>query len=290
MLNQPITRLLKRQLRKTIDQDILNDPKFTKFLSAVNDAYLFNESESELYRRAEEIASRDYAMLNEKLKEKNDFLDTFNHGLAHDVKNHTSNILGLVNMLKKYNGQDNKIMVDKITVKMEETAYQLTSIVQGFLYISKTETNIKDDFTDINKEKLIANIENEINFLKYNKDVKINYNFDKIRYIDAIVRIIFVNLISNSIKYGKPKLPVNIDVNLLETNDSIVLEVIDDGIGMDLTKENIKLFNLFNESRDTKGYGVGLFLVKKIVDKNEGTISVSSELEIGTRIKIVFPK
>lgn len=45
---------------------------------------------------AEKIANTELEKTNEELQSKNDFLDTFNHGMAHDIKNHTSNIIGLV--------------------------------------------------------------------------------------------------------------------------------------------------------------------------------------------------
>ncbi len=72
--------------------------------------------------------------------------------------------------------------------------------------------------------------------------------------------------------------------------DEVFLEVKDNGIGIDLKDQSTKLYNLFNDSGATKGYGVGLFLVKKIVDKHKGKIKINSALNKGTSIKISFPK
>ena len=105
-----------------------------------------------------------------------------------------------------------------------------------------------------------------------------------------ILKIIFVNLISNSIKYSKENKPANIKVRLYSNNYDVFLEVEDDGIGIDLESGQKKLFNLFNEVNGTKGYGVGLFLIRKIVDKNKGKIEVESKVDEGSLFKITMPK
>ncbi len=288
--NKPYTRLLKRQLKKTIGEDLSHLEKLKLFLDLVNDAYIFNIEERELYQRAEEISARDYAKLNQKLVEKNNFLDTFNHGLAHDIKNHSSNIIGLVNMLKKYTQKGDLDKIKQITTKLDESSNQLTSIVQGFLHISREETHLFDEMKIINAQQLINAIENEINFLKQTKPVQINYKINEVFYLESTLKIILVNLVSNSIKYSKPKQPAIIDVEVNSDNNHVFLKVTDNGIGMDLSKGNKKIYNLFNDSNATKGYGVGLFLVKKITDKRKGKIEIKSTLNKGTEIKIIFPK
>ncbi len=286
------TKLLQRQLKKTIGLNIenLSQNNVKKFVDLVNSAYHFNNEEHELYRRAEEISARDFDRLNKELKEKNNFLDTFNHGLSHDIKNHSSNIIGLVNMLKKYSDKGDLKKVKIITEKLEDSSSQLTTIVQGFLQISRAESDLLESYSPIDDTNLIISIENEIAFLKKTKKVKISYHIEKVFFVESTLRIILVNLISNAIKYSKPNQMVIIDVIVKCDADNVYLEVKDNGIGMDLTDKNKKIYNLFNNSNATKGYGVGLFLVKKITDKHKGSIKIKSKLQEGTSINITFPK
>ncbi|HIP35436.1 MAG TPA: HAMP domain-containing histidine kinase [Crocinitomix sp.] len=290
LTNKPLTRLLERQLKKTIGIETIDNPKLKEFINLVNEAYIFNKEEAELYRLAEDISSKDYTELNNKLQQKISFLDTFNHGLAHDIKNHSTNIIGLVNMLKKYTQNENWRMIKKIINNIDDSSRQLTSIVEGFLFLSRNETDKKEEYEIINPKQIIKSVNNEIEYLKQRKEVDITYDIEEIEFIEPIIKIIFVNLISNSIKYSKENKTATISVRLTSDRQNVFLTVKDNGIGIDLKDTNNKLFNLFNNSNATKGYGVGLFLVKKITDLYQGTIKIDSELNKGTIIDIVFNK
>ncbi len=286
---KPMTRLLKRQIKKSFGESMITDARIIHFINLVNDAYLFHDDEKELYRHAEKIANRDYVRINNQLNEKNDFLDTFNNGMAHDVKNHTSNIIGLITMLKKYTQKKDWDMIQEITERLNLSSHQLTSIVKGFLYLSKAESNEGDELMHIQVNDIIQAVEEEIGYLKEVKETCINYNLDKVVYNQYVIKIILVNLISNSIKYSQKDKPAIIDVSLSCDPTHVYVEVNDNGMGMDL-KKNKKLFNLFNTTSHSNGYGVGLFLVKKIIDKNKGEITVNSQVNRGTNIKIKLPK
>ncbi len=290
--NEKYTRLLRRQLRKTIGLNLenLNKSRLISFIEMVNDAYLFNINEQNLYRRAEEIAAREYQKLNNQLIEKNAFLDSFNHGLAHDIKNHSSNILGLVNMQKKYIKKGDLEKLNQITDKLEESSKTLTSIVQGFLHLSRVEADLKEERKPIDPANLIKSIEYEIDYIKRAKKATIIYDIQSVVFVESTLRIILVNLISNAIKYSKKDVPPYVIVKLKCDAKNIYLEVIDNGVGMDLKTGNKKVYNLYNNSNATKGYGVGLFLVKKIADKYKGIINIASIVNVGTTISITFPK
>ena len=165
-------RLLSRQINKSFPDGNYTEEGFQKFVSLVNDAYISNEENRKLFSSVERIANKELEEVNKELQLKNDFLDTFNHGMAHDIKNHTSNIIGLVSMLKKYHARKDEKMIDTIIEKMDTSANQLTAIVQGFLYLSRAEANIDNQFVVINEDEIIIHKEETItykdpDFLKY---------------------------------------------------------------------------------------------------------------------------
>ncbi len=287
---QERTRLLKRQIRKSFGDKEITSPELLKFIDLVNKAYRFKEEEDYFYRRAEEVSNKKYEEVTKKLLERNDFLNSFNHGMAHDVKNHSSNIIGLVQMLKKYTEKKDWKMIAEIIKQLDASSQQLTSIVQGFLYLSHSEFEEGKDYIAISPATLIQEIECEIAYLKARKEVTIDYNLDEVVFNFQIIKIILVNLISNSIKYSKENQPAHVKVNLHCNSEVVMLEVEDNGIGMDLERDKKKLFNLFSDINVTKGYGVGLFLIRKIVDKNKGTIEVESKVGIGSLFKISIPQ
>ena len=284
------TRLLKRQIKKSFGNKEITSPEVLKFIDLVNRSYVFNEEEDAFYRRAEKISNKKYEELTKKLLEKNSFLNSFNHGMAHDIKNHSSNIIGLIQMLKKYTEKENWDKIKEITKRLDSSSNQLTSIVEGFLHLSRMEFEDAKKHSAVSSDTLIKEIEYEIAFLKERKEVVIDYALENVVFNQQILKIIFVNLISNSIKYSKEKETAIINVKLYCDTKNIIIEVEDNGVGIDLKSDKKKLFNLFNDINVTKGYGVGLFLIRKIVDKNKGKIHVESEVNAGTLFKITIPK
>ncbi len=287
-------RLTLRQLRKFPDDTLYTKENIAAFVKLVNDSYNSFDEERRLNNHVVDLSSKELNTINEQLNEKNEFLDSFNHGMAHDIKNHMSNITGLVTMLKKYHTRNEKIVVNTIIEKLELSSNQLTVIVQGFLYLSRAESNIDNQFNIINGEEVINAVKAETLFLTMDRDCEINYKFeiDKLFFSFHVIKIIFVNLISNSIKFSKKGVQAKINVSLIQNPESVVLSVSDNGIGMDLKNPNNKIFQLFNRTGDTKmvkGTGVGLFIIKKIVERNDGKIEVNSQLLEGTTFKITIP-
>lgn len=290
-LNKP-NRLLLEQIKKSFTSGSVNEDELNVFIKLVNDAYNSFDEERLLKQRAEKISSKELQQINIELQEKNDFLDTFNHGMAHDIKNHTANVIGLVAMLKKYTDKKNIEMIGQINTQLEGAANQLTSIVQGFLYLSRSEAKIDNNFLVIDEKELIDLVNRETQYLMRGKNVSINYKFNLngLFFSQHILKIIFVNLISNSIKYSKPNQNCIIEAELFNDTNCIELSVSDNGIGVDLSNSANKLYNLFGQFDESKekGFGVGLFLIKKIVDRNNGKISFDSKLGEGTTVKVIF--
>lgn len=105
----------------------------------------------------------------------------------------------------------------------------------------------------------------------------------------VLIRMTLSNLIENAIKYSDHK-PVMVTLTL--KNENIILEVSDQGIGID-KKQRSKIFKKFyriqdEETRETKGSGLGLFIVKQAVEKHKGKIEVRDNTPAGTIFRITF--
>ena len=100
---------------------------------------------------------------------------------------------------------------------------------------------------------------------------------------------ILLNLISNAIKYRSTERKLKISIKALAKENYVNLEIEDNGIGIDLTKNNDKIFGLyqrFHNYPDSKG--LGLYLVKSQVEAMGGTIEVESFVNKGTKFTIKF--
>lgn len=121
---------------------------------------------------------------------------------------------------------------------------------------------------------------------EYSKDVPTLLNIDP-----NLTRIIFQNLISNSVKYtpdgGK------ITISIFKTEKDIVIEVVDSGYGIPLHQQRRVFEKFFRADNiipiETDGTGLGLYIIKEVVEKIGGTIRFESEENIGTKFYITIP-
>ncbi len=172
----------------------------------------------------------------------------------------------------------------------------LLDLVNDLLDISRMEMKTKQ--REIEKLDLVELINSTIQFLEIElakKAVVVNKNYEKEHIYfygdqNEITRL-FTNILSNSIKYNKDK--GLITVKIYHSTNYVVIEISDTGIGMK-PEEKAKLFQEFfrakNEyTRGVSGTGLGLTIVKRIVDAYHGKIEVESEFGKGTTFKIQLP-
>jgi signal transduction histidine kinase len=288
------TRLLKRQINKYL-AEVEQTPSVTAFLDAINNSYLYYEEDMRLTHRTTQISSDELYRINQQLKESNEFLDTFNHGLAHDLKNHATNVSSMIQMLKKYFYSEDKVKLQQILERLEDSSNHFLTIIQGFQYISNTENSLNTGREEFYSKELEDEIFKESSFIieKYNPELKFTFNIEKLVFSKHQIKTIINNLVSNGIKYSKPDVRPVIEVSISETESHYLITIKDNGLGMDLKRNEKKLYQLFsrlNNKKDTEGTGLGLYLVKRLVDRNKGTIQLESELGVGTKFTITLSK
>ena len=116
-----------------------------------------------------------------------------------------------------------------------------------------------------------------------NRELEINQLF----FSKKNLRSILYNLISNAIKFKGDKPPV-IKIQSTKEEDSIILSVKDNGIGLSKSDLN-RVFDLYGRlHHDIEGQGIGLYLAKKIVDASGGNITVESGIGQGAKFNIYF--
>lgn len=94
------------------------------------------------------------------------------------------------------------------------------------------------------------------------------FHLPEIRYSHMQLRSILYNLVSNAIKYASPDRPPRVSIRTFHKDGQTILEVEDNGVGIDLDKHGDKLFQMFKRFHsDHPGSGLGLYAVKQIVEK-----------------------
>jgi signal transduction histidine kinase len=112
---------------------------------------------------------------------------------------------------------------------------------------------------------------------------------ETVPFAPQYLRSILYNLLSNAVKYRHPARVPQVQLRCHIADQMTVLEVADNGLGLSESQQG-KLFRLFERLHGTiEGSGVGLYMVKRIVENMGGTIGVRSELGVGTTFTVAFP-
>ncbi|WP_447636947.1 GAF domain-containing sensor histidine kinase [Flavobacterium microcysteis] len=219
-------------------------------------------------------------------------LEQFASIVSHDIKSPLNNIMMLTKLLQENNydqlDSDGMQMLGYIYKSSEELKKLVDAILEYYKYDNEqviTNESIRlNDFMQYLID--ILDTKNEFQFVLPEKNHKIRSN-------KMALGQIFYNLISNSIKYNdKTKGIIHIDFS--ETEDYNIISIKDNGCGIDKTNHH-KIFNIFEtlgktDRFETKGTGIGLSTVQKMVQKLNGKIEIESELGIGTQFEVFLKK
>ena len=225
---------------------------------------------------------------NSTLKKINKELDHFVYRTSHDLKAPLSSILGLINVARLDQKTDPYYILDAIESQIHRLELFIKDIID-YSRISRVENN----FSKINFNELIDSALEDNAYISGYKtvDKSIIIEGDCDFYSDKNkIKIIFNNIISNAIKYYDAyKKESFLKINIYKTAKEAIIEVVDNGIG--IKKDRIsKLFTMFYRATDTKeGSGLGLFIIKEVLDSVDGKISIDSEYARGTSIHITIP-
>ena len=180
---------------------------------------------------------------------------------------------------------------------IKQNCNRLIRLINNFIDSTKLENNK----VEIHKKRVnIVSITEDITMsvINFAKRQKIDVVFDAEQEelycdidIDQMERIM-LNILSNAIKYNKPN--GNIDVIVKDRKEKVYIDVIDSGIGIPKDRINT-IFDRFErmENKNTvikEGSGIGLSIVKKLVDALDGEINIESEVDKGTTVRLIFKK
>lgn len=243
-----------------------------------------NES-SERELRERELSEREK---NAQLQKVNTELDRFVYSVSHDLRSPLSSISGLVHVAKKLTSVSELHQVaDLIADRVKAQEHYIKDIIDFY----------KNDRTNVASEpfqlvELVREVIEEVSFIPDADQIKfiveiensLMLNSDRFR-----LKSVLANLVGNSIKYHDyHKAEKFIRLNAALTGNAVHLTIADNGQG--IPSEHIhKIFDMFyRASIDSKGSGLGLYIVKEIIHKLGGNIEVNSTLGEGTSFTITL--
>lgn len=263
-----------------------------KFQSASNALELdINKVE----KQAEDWADAKEEELNTYKRDEN-FRREFIGNVSHELKTPIFNIQGYVQTLIEGGLYDEKINM-KYLERANKSVDRMINIVEDLELISALET--QENLLDIRPFNLVELIKElfeafEMKASQMNIKLELNNeaNSEMVMGDRNKIQQVFLNLLSNSIKYGKQGGKTK--VQLFDMEESILIEVADNGIGIESASLN-RIFERFyradkNRSREIGGTGLGLAIVKHILEVHNQTISVRSTKDVGSTFSFILEK
>ena len=222
-------------------------------------------------------------------------LDNFVYAASHDLKAPISNIQGLLQLLERNLPSDDLAAPNtkKVLRMMNNSVARFMKTIVNLSEITKLQKEANQPAESVNLAEVVRDVQMDIaqDIEKSGAQINVSiYACGPIHFAPKNLRSVVYNLLSNAIKYRSPHRKPVIDIRCEETPEYQVLTVSDNGLGMNLTAES-KLFTMFRRLHDhVEGTGVGLYIVKKIVENAGGKIIVKSQLDQGSTFTVYFKR
>lgn len=229
-------------------------------------------------------------ILNKKLEETNNTLVAFTHQIGHDIKNLLIAIKLNAEFLQKKDSIPSKAL-NKFSTDILSSVNLINNIINQTIESTDTkQSNLelkKINITGYINQIILENLE----IYKIKKSNIVTGHLHPILGEQTLLYQLFMNLISNAIKFSSKKDSTNIEIFSEKKNNNIVYHIKDNGIGIPEDKRDL-IYNIFYRLPNTidfEGTGVGMSIVKRITEKLRAKINIESQVGVGTTFKISFP-
>lgn len=230
-------------------------------------------------------------LLAEVIQEKNEQLNDFAHIATHDLRTHVGNLWSITEFFEEENPE---ILINENFGMWKESLKNLNGTLQHLDTIRKEQHFQKKNIRVLKLNNFVNHAIYNVSSIARKYDVKIINTLDReieVMAIEAYLDSIFLNFLTNAIKYRSDNRLPFVKITSKMVDDFIVVDILDNGIGIDLDKNRNKLFSLnstFSDREDARG--IGLFISKNHIESIGGKVEVTSELGVGSCFSIYFRK
>lgn len=225
-----------------------------------------------------------------QLSQKNEKLKNHNYSTSHDLRSPLNNILALVSLI------DGSMIEDEQTKEIlnliSASANGLKNTMNSYLDHYK-QLDISDDRLEpVNFGHVLQKVQTSIGSLIQKSSARFQVDFsdmESVMFRTNFMESIFLNLITNSIKYARPGVAPSISITSSQLDGKASLVYSDNGLGIDMKSVGHLIFKLNEQFHGhTESKGIGLYLVHNQITSLGGTISVDSTVNKGTTFTITF--
>jgi light-regulated signal transduction histidine kinase (bacteriophytochrome) len=241
-------------------------------------------------------AEAEVRFLNEHLerlvKERTEDLESFSYSVSHDLRAPIRAVSGYTRMFKSKYGSQLDQEGSRLVNNIADNATKMGQLIDDLLAFSRlSRRDMK--LIEISMHEIVTSICKELQ--KEQPDRKIEFKIRELLPVKADntgIKQVWLNLISNAIKYSRLKEKSIIEIGSEMKEGEIIYYVKDNGAGFDMRYVN-KLFNIFqrlHSDDEFEGTGIGLAIVQRIIQKHGGTVRAESEINNGAIFQFSLKK
>ncbi|MEQ9097841.1 MAG: PAS domain S-box protein [Imperialibacter sp.] len=234
-------------------------------------------------------AKNNLEILAERLTKQNSQLTNFTHIISHNLRSPVGNLTSLLHL---YEISEEKEEKELIFSKFEIVIEHLSSTLNTLINTLKIKTEDANILESVRFDEVLKKTMEIITVQIEESEIAIKSDFSavaEIQYNRSYIESIFLNLLTNAVKYRSAKRKPQVSIVSTNENGRVILKFSDNGLGIDMDKFGDKLFGLnktFHGNDEAKG--VGLFLTKTQIEALGGSITAESEPGKGTTFIITF--
>ncbi|PLK44488.1 PAS domain S-box protein [Emticicia sp. TH156] len=224
------------------------------------------------------------------LNQNNKDLRNFSYITSHNLKAPLSNLMGFLDLLSDMPVEDPTLST--ILDGFKTSTIQLNNTVNDLVKILVIRDTSDIEQKEIGFEHIFRQVASQLapQVEEANAQIELKFqNAPTVIFNETYLESIFMNLLTNAIKYRSYDRPLKIEVATRKTDDGIELTFADNGIGFDVERHKAKIFGLYQRFHDRpNSKGLGLYLIKSQMESLQGTISVASAEGVGTTFTLRF--
>ena len=236
-------------------------------------------------------ARRELEILNQKLKKANEELESFSYSISHDLRAPLRAIHGYIELLSEHlqNRQDSE--TDRLMNTIGKNAMRMGELIDDLLSFSKTG-RVSMRMAPVDMKKMALQVFD--NLVSPDQKKRIHFTLGSLHTITGdrhLLYQVWVNLIGNAVKFSSKKESPKITISSKKQEGEVIYRIEDNGAGFNaLYKDN--LFNVFKRlhtEKEFEGTGIGLALVKRILERHGGRVWGEGEVQKGAVFYFALP-
>ena len=243
-------------------------------------------------RNAQQDMEKKIIERTDQLETVNKELESFSYSVSHDLRAPLRAVNGYAQMLKEDYGAQLEPEASRRMNKIIDSAKKMGQLIDDLLAFSRLG---RKELTKMNfsMNEMVSEIYEELKKNEDHRDITFNINNLPLSFADSItMKQVWINLISNSLKYAKRKEKTIIEIGSQIKEDEIIYYIKDNGAGFDMRYAD-KLFGIFqrlHSNEEFEGTGVGLAIVQRIISKHGGRIWAEGKVNEGATFYFSLPK